>query len=61
MRKTFPSVAQVRELNILAEHTIPKEWEDQNGHVNVQHYQTLYTGDEKRIVIGFNMKILDRV
>lgn len=42
MRKTFPSVAQVRELNILAEHTIPKEWEDQNGHVNVQHYQTLY-------------------
>ena len=27
----------------------------------LQHYQSLYTGDEKRIVIGFNMKILDRV
>ncbi len=42
MRKTFPSAAQVRELEELAEHTIPPEWEDQNGHVNVQHYQTLY-------------------
>jgi acyl-CoA thioester hydrolase len=42
MRKSFPSATQVRELDILAEHTIPKEWEDQNGHVNIQYYQTLY-------------------
>lgn len=27
----------------------------------MQHYQALYTGDKKRIVVGFNMKILDRV
>ena len=27
----------------------------------LQHYQSLYTGDQKRIVVGFNMKILDRV
>lgn len=42
MRKIFPSVAQVRELDVLAEHTIPPEWQDQNGHVNIQYYQTLY-------------------
>ena len=27
----------------------------------MQHYQALYIGDKKRIVVGFNMKILDRV
>tara|TARA_B100000965_G_scaffold248142_1_gene208442 strand:+ start:28 stop:615 length:588 start_codon:yes stop_codon:yes gene_type:complete len=27
----------------------------------LQHYQSLYTGDKKRIVMGFNIKILDRV
>lgn len=42
MPRTFPSPAQVRELEVLAEHTIPPEWEDQNGHVNIQYYQTLY-------------------
>lgn len=42
MRKAFPSANDVRELEVLAEHTIPPEWQDQNGHVNVQYYQTLY-------------------
>ena len=42
MARHFPSATQVSQLEILAEHTIPPEWEDQNGHVNVQYYQTLY-------------------
>lgn len=42
MPRTFPSTTQVRQLEVLGEHTIPSDWEDQNGHVNIQHYQTLY-------------------
>lgn len=42
MPRTFPSATQVRELDLLAEHIIPPDWEDQNGHVNIQYYQTLY-------------------
>ena len=42
MRPTFPTAKQVLELEKLLEHTIPENWQDQNGHVNIQHYQTLY-------------------
>ena len=42
MRPTFPTVEQVLELEKILEHTIPENWQDQNGHVNIQHYQTLY-------------------
>jgi len=42
MRPTFPTVEQVLELEKLSEHTIPAEWQDQNGHVNIQYYQRLY-------------------
>lgn len=42
MPRIFPSAAEVRQLDNLAEHTIPPDWQDQNGHVNIQHYQTLY-------------------
>ena len=42
MKSKSPSVEQIRQLKILASHKIPKAWEDQNGHVNVKHYQTLY-------------------
>ena len=42
MRPTFPTVEQVLELEKLSEHTIPEDWQDMNGHVNIQYYQTLY-------------------
>ena len=42
MRPTFPSADQVRELKRLTEHRIPTDWQDTNGHVNIQYYQTLY-------------------
>ena len=38
----MPSLAQVRELPELVRHVVPPEWEDLNGHVNVQHYTALY-------------------
>lgn len=42
MSRIFPSAKQVRELEQLAVHTIPPDWQDINGHVNIQYYQTLY-------------------
>jgi acyl-CoA thioester hydrolase len=38
----MPTVEQVRELPALFEMTIPPEWQDLNGHVNVQHYLGIY-------------------
>ena len=42
MRPTFPTYEQVKALDTLYEHTITEDWLDQNGHVNIQYYQTLY-------------------
>ena len=41
-RKHFPTVAQVRELPLQHRYTIPADWRDRNGHVNVQYYLRLY-------------------
>ncbi len=38
----MPTVEQVRQLRTLLEMTIPAEWQDLNGHVNVQHYLGIY-------------------
>jgi len=42
MPVTMPTVQQVLELPPLMEQTIPPEWLDLNGHVNVRHYLALY-------------------
>ncbi len=41
-KQKFPSLDQVRELPVQLTMTIPPEWEDRNGHVNVQYYLALY-------------------
>jgi acyl-CoA thioester hydrolase len=41
-RQVFPEVGQVRELPLQLQQSIPPEWEDRNGHVNVQFYLTLF-------------------
>jgi acyl-CoA thioester hydrolase len=41
-RRQFPSLDQVRELPAHLDYVIPPEWEDRNGHVNVQFYLTLF-------------------
>jgi len=41
-KKPFPTVDQVRQLPPQLSMKIPPEWEDRNGHVNVQYYVTLY-------------------
>jgi acyl-CoA thioester hydrolase len=38
----FPSTAQLRQLPLQLSMIIPPQWEDRNGHVNVQFYQALY-------------------
>lgn len=38
----FPGLDQIRELPVQLTMTIPPEWEDRNGHVNVQFYLALY-------------------
>lgn len=38
----FPTLDQVRELPVQLDCVIPPEWEDRNGHVNVQFYPALF-------------------
>jgi acyl-CoA thioester hydrolase len=40
--RRFPTVEEARELPVQLEHRIPPEWEDRNGHVNVQFYLALF-------------------
>lgn len=42
MRPPMPTVENVRQLPELLTMTVPPEWQDQNGHVNVQHYLSFY-------------------
>ena len=42
MRVSQPTVEQVRLLPTLMSETIPPDWEDYNGHVNIQFYMTLF-------------------
>lgn len=42
MKIHVPSLEHVRMLETLVEYTIPPDWEDINGHVNVRHYLDLY-------------------
>jgi acyl-CoA thioester hydrolase len=41
-RPLFPSPEQVRQLPVQLSMAIPPEWQDRNGHVNVQYYLRLY-------------------
>ena len=41
-RPIFPSPEQVRQLPLQLAMEVPPDWEDRNGHVNVQYYLTLY-------------------
>jgi len=38
----FPKPGELNELPVHLDMAIPAEWEDRNGHVNVQFYQALY-------------------
>jgi len=41
-RPKFPGIAEVRQLPAGMSMNIPADWQDRNGHVNVQYYLTLY-------------------
>ena len=38
----MPTVQQIQQLPVDLTMSIPPEWEDHNGHVNVQHYLSIY-------------------
>ncbi len=42
MTRQLPTLEQVRQLPVLLTLTIPSDWLDYNGHVNVRSYMTLY-------------------
>jgi acyl-CoA thioester hydrolase len=42
MRTTMPTPDQIRSLPLLQRVTVPREWEDLNGHVNVKHHLGMY-------------------
>ncbi len=42
MRPPMPSTAQVRDLPELCRIDVPPDWQDLNGHVNVQYYLKMY-------------------
>lgn len=42
MPRTFPTIEQVKQLPILLQTVIPPEYEDLNGHMNIQYYLGLY-------------------
>jgi len=56
LRVTMPTAAQVRQLPELARVRVPREWEDINGHVNVQHHLGLYdmTTDRLMALLGIS-------
>lgn len=41
-KPAFPAIGQLQELPLQLSMIVPPEWEDRNGHVNVQYYLTLY-------------------
>jgi acyl-CoA thioester hydrolase len=52
----MPTAEQVRQLPELARLRVPREWEDINGHVNVQHHLELYnlTTDRLMALLGIS-------
>ena len=59
--RKFPDVAQVRQLPAHLVMAIPPEWEDHNGHVNVQYYLGLYElgGYEVLAEVGIDIAVLE--
>ena len=58
LKKTvFPTVSQVRELPLQHRYTVPADWRDRNGHVNVQYYLRLYDLGGYEILEGANVDV----
>ena len=41
-QRHFPNREQLQELPVQLEYVVPPEWEDDNGHVNIQYYLRLF-------------------
>ncbi|MBM5812743.1 MAG: thioesterase [Gammaproteobacteria bacterium] len=58
-RPSFPSVAEVLELPSLSIRTVPAEWQDLNGHVNVRHYVEFYDEASRPLLPVLGLEGLD--
>jgi acyl-CoA thioester hydrolase len=58
----MPTAEQVRRLPELARLRVPHEWEDLNGHVNVQHHLQLYnlTTDRLMALLGISRQWVEQ-
>ena len=54
-RPRFPTLPQVRELPVQLDFVIPPEWEDRNGHVNVQFYLALFELGGWKVLEAFSV------
>lgn len=56
MSSRLPTIENILELPALFTGPIPEEWEDQNGHVNIQYYMVLYDKGGRPLMqsMGFN-------
>jgi acyl-CoA thioester hydrolase len=54
----MPTPAQIRELPELTRIKVPREWEDMNGHVNVQYHVTMYNEctDPMLVMLGIDQE-----
>lgn len=59
---TMPSAGQLSALPELARVTVPQEWEDLNGHVNVKHHLGMYdlTSDAMLELLGVSAEWVRR-
>lgn len=48
--RIYPTIEQVRQLRLKMSMTVPPDWEDRNGHVNVQFYLTMYERAEMTLL-----------
>ena len=57
MRVAMPSIEQVRQLEAQLTMVVPASWEDHNGHVNVQHYLTVYDESGWPLFASFGLDV----
>ncbi|MFO1427020.1 MAG: hypothetical protein U1F11_08600 [Steroidobacteraceae bacterium] len=57
MRVAMPSIEQVRQLEAQLTMVVPANWEDHNGHVNVQHYLTVYDESGWPLFASFGLDV----
>lgn len=61
MKTAMPTIEQVQDLPELLRLTVPADWEDINGHVNVRHYTAMYdlAGESMMAMLGIEKELFE--